>query len=366
MTHSSRQDSNYWVIWMPTYIHSDFDEIIKPRIEKNISDDPNRPQKIIVELQVNNDINLTYLDRLSQAEYIIQLKYIEKSSDGLFLYECICLTNDVVTHALSKNPHHASIHAVKELYHKHLFHGEKNKYEEKHDYYYGVYIHTPINNKAPEINANNSDVLKYYLEKIEKKYYRCFKIFEEQLHSDDNQEQISLISEYYKSIEQDEKIDLKEKEEIKKILDKINKSQNIEKNKRNIEKNKRKKLGKIYRESNHIVGQTLFTNTLCSSKYLNPSRDDNIRKFLQNNENLKTGLYYIRDYHKFTFDYNNVKNAKKIGIASIILAVILAIFNFIYTDKKSYQNEVQIKKYQEELIQKQDSLITNFIYNMLQ
>lgn len=359
---------NYWVIWMPTYTHGNFEKkILSTTVKKNnISDINNTNLALEVVLQNDKNIILTYRE-LTKIEYKIKLKYIDNSSNGLFLFECICLTDDEVTHKISENPRHISIYAIKELYHKHLFHGENFKDEEcNNDYHFGVDIYpkTVICSDGskkvitkPDLKADNNPAIEYYLERIEDRYCKCIKIFEQQIHSDSKHEQKSantiLDSKYWKFVENDTTIEEKDKRNLKEIYEKIDNSSNIIKSIKNIFNNKRESLDNTLKRSNQVVGETLFTNVLCYSKYLKPEQNDTIRKLLLNIENLKKGLYFIRDYHRFSLDNKNVKNTTVLAIAGVVFSIV---FSYLYTNYSSSESNKIIRRNQKELIQKIDSI----------
>ena len=218
----------YWVLWMPTTTHniliakSPFERLV----EGNISDNASYEQTVTAQLDDNNNIQLCFSSiiqsgntmKIVEKSSVIELKYIDSSSNGLFLYECQCVTNDEVTKRLAKTPRHATIHLLKKLYHKHVFHGT-SKDNNITDFYFDVYI----SDSKPDIKEENNGAILHYLQEIEEKFKNAVEYFE---------------------------IDLIAMRDHKKHIKQIVKRQ-------------------LFKHYNVLLGETFFYNTLCSSKYLN-------------------------------------------------------------------------------------------------
>jgi len=374
----------YWALWMPSYTHGEFDEETEKHTfekkqrrdpePKEISDelkinDESVPLELVVQLQDNKDINLIYTELKTKRSHKILLKKIDHSCNGLFLYECICLTEDYYTKKLSKKPRYATNHAIKELYHKHLFHGDP---ELGKDEDWGLKI-CVIDTSKSYLDINclkqiNNIAIKHYLKEIEDEYLRTFKLFEERLQPTT---EILLPLEHLSNISPDlEQILPEKKDAVTKILSEIN-SEKLNKLREKLKQEKNKNISRklSYEESNRIVGKTLFTDSLCCSKYLKPEEDEEIRRFLLNIKNLKTGLHYIRDYYRYELDTENITEARnlakwgvKISWASILLAIVGIVYSY-YSSVQAKNSLIEQQKNIEILFLKQDSLISDKINN---
>jgi hypothetical protein len=92
-----------------------------------------------------------------------------------------------------------------------------------------------------------------------------------------------------------------------------------------------------------VVGETLFTNSLTHSKYLNSSiietkdneeikqRKDKVRKLSLNIENLKECLHYIEDEHKDVLNNNWNTKSLKWTVIGIIIGVLVTLLSSRYT-----------------------------------
>jgi len=357
----------YWVIWMPSYTYGEFDEkeqkhtfekklrhipqnkIIKNDISDNVTlDKTKQPLKLIVELQENlKDILLTYI-KADTSIYKIELIHKDHSCNGLFLYECICKTKDDYTKELATKPRFITNYAIKELYHKHLFHGAPGEDEDLADLKIDVYPKIEKGNiiESIDIKQTNNPAIRHYLKEIEDNDLRCLKLFENHLQPESEGESLS-INEHFKNVVQDTTISQQDKDALKDLHSKISLDK-IEKSKEKLKINEHIVERHLYEESNKMVGRILFTNSLCHSKYLNVERDEEIRKFLLNIDNLSRGLLYIRDYYRYKLDSENVKDScdlaknsikqadkgiklSKWGIAISIASIFLTIVGIIYT-----------------------------------
>jgi hypothetical protein len=276
----------YWVIWMPTYVHTCIENNPKKNFDtkEDISDDKLYTQKISAKLN-EKDIVISFSAstgyvktskiEITEDAYVIKLKYIDNSSNGLFLYECECVTNDEVTRELVRKPRHATIHLLKSLYHNHIFHLSSTN--ENKDFYFDVYIV----NRQPDVKSVNNTAIMHYMRRIEERFSWAVELFETSL---------SKLS-----------------------TDKTNKQQ-------------------IYKEYNYYIGESLFTNALCFSKYVDTEGEENdaVRKMLFNIENLKTYISFIRDYHRLNLDEQWANKSLKWAIIGIWISVILSVASLCY------------------------------------
>jgi hypothetical protein len=309
----------YWVIWMPAYVHTNIEDKPKKIIDtkENISDNKSYTQKITAKLD-RKDIVICFSacttsesDRTSKTEikedaYVIKLKYIDNSSNGLFLYECECVTNDEVTRELVRKPRHATIHLLKSLYHNHIFHLSSTNANK--DFYFDVYIA----NSQPDVKDVNNTAIMHYVRKIEERFSWAVELFETSL--------------------------------SKFTRDKTNKEQ-------------------IYKEYNYYLGESLFTNALCCSKYVDTKGEDNddVRKMLFNIENLKTYISFIRDYHRLNLDEQWANKSLKRAIIGIWISVIFSGVSLCYAFYSSRGTEKQINNIEEILQQGQNHVDSLFL-----
>jgi hypothetical protein len=301
----------YWVLWIPTYTHKKFEQhIVNPIVKTDISDNKNYPQPLKVEL-INKDIELTLsevtlkksgLQKSTEikAEHKLKLKYVDNSCNGLFVYECVCETDNKITQDLSQKPRHSIIYAIKELYHRHISHGYPTK--ENKDYYFKVFV----SEVCPDIKIKNNDSIKFYLTEFESKYKTTAEHFEKWLYSYKNYGSNSIGHKLFKW-----------------VYDYYPK-------------------GEIYEESKNTIIETLYTSTLCQSKYLD-SRNNDIRRMLLNIDNLKTFFYFTRDYHRYLVDDSSNSRSLKWTRNGVYISIILGIFGLFYTCYSNKNTEIQTK-----------------------
>jgi len=328
----------------------------------------------------------------------VDLKYKNHSSDGLFVYECSANDNSKQfkhtepslfnTEKSLSNDHkqYATFYFVKELYHTHLFHKKSKQDRQYRDYFYRAYIA----DKEINVKKKNNEAIKFYLQKTQKHYQEQLEHFEK-IKTYTNADIKTKIKWIKKSIEElqsrindntteiekmpkDNPHDLKtikRKEELNELWEKII----IERNEQRdiyIEIGiKKKDRNNLYKTANDIVGETLFTNVLCCSEYLD-KRNSEVRALVLNIENLKTGLYYIRDWYKHEKD----KRASTLGIVIGMFGFAVGIFSVLFTLAGSYLSQQQQEKIEEfsqdqqekieKLFQKRDSLLVNTIKHSLE
>ncbi|GHT49542.1 hypothetical protein AGMMS49982_03210 [Bacteroidia bacterium] len=326
----------YWVLWIPTYTHKNFEQhIVNKSVETDISDNKNYPQPLKVEL-IGKDIELTlseittnksYFKKVTTtiAEHKLKLKYVDNSCNGLFVYECLRETDNKITLDLSQKPRHSIVHAIKELYHRHISHGHPTR--ENKDYYFKVFV----SEVCPDIKSKNNDAIKFYLTEFESKYKTTAEHFEEWLHSYKNNGSNHVWHKLAKW-----------------VYDYYSKSE-------------------IYEESKNTIIETLYTSTLCQSKYLD-SRNNDIRRMLLNIDNLKTFFYFTRDYHRYLVDDSSNRRSLKWTRNGVYISIVLGIFGLFYTYYSNKNTEIQTKNNQDEVIlklQQQQNRIDS-VFNVIQ
>jgi hypothetical protein len=326
----------YWVLWIPTYTHKDFDQhIVNKIVNTDISDNKDYPQPLKVEL-INKNIELTltevslkksYLRKTTEikAEHKLRLEYVDNSCNGLFVYKCVCDNNNEITLDLSQKPRHSIIYAIKELYHRHISHGCSPK--ENKDYYFKVFV----SKESPDIKKKNNDSIKFYLTEFESKYKTSAEHFEKWLHSYKNYGSNSIWHRLFKW-----------------IYDYYPKSE-------------------IYEESKNTIIETLYTSTLCQSRYLD-SRNNDIRRILLNIDNLKAFFYFTRDYHRYLVDDSSNRRSLKWTRNGVYISIVLGIFGLFYTCYSNKNTESQSTESQNELILKLQQQQNHFdsVFNVIQ
>jgi hypothetical protein len=435
------QGKVYWVLWYPSYTHKDFELINKDNGQFIIEDltdryysdkhtylkigttPPDTTEKkeniqlSFYEITRKKSMLLKFVvwlfrngfikDRPIQTKPIdeslltddkliakIDLKYKNHSPNGLFVYECIADENykkfssaDKTTLSDDKDQF-PIFYCVKQLYHTHLFHKKTKQYK---DYYFRAFL------TKSELNINitdkNNDSIVFYLTKILEYFELQLKHFEEiktSTNADINTKKkkiknsIDTLSEFIKDIdgtlqtdilESDRQLLLFQKKIYEKTILKRNKDREFFITLSENKKDKRK----LFVTSNNIVGETLFTNTLCHSKYLDRDvKNDNeiysdtekaknrkrneIRKLLLNIDNVRTGLYYIRDSYRYWYDRHESKKSKFFGYVGYfvgILGIAFTIFTFYKADKSLQEQQEKI----ENLFRKQNDFINNTMNN---
>jgi len=430
----------YWVIWYPSYIHKNFELIgNQPIIEKLTDDDyyhlnvhtylkietyPSEEQEkanvcLCFYNKENNRKTLlkkffsVFCDNIKEDLFesnpvaTIHLKYINHSSDGLFVYECSADENskkfvsNTGKSLLSDHKQYSTFYAIKQLYHTHLFH-KKSKYNKQYkDYFYRAYIDTT----KIDVEKINNEAIIFYLKKIQKHFQEQLEHFEiiktstadiktkKKLIKKDIEKLQKQIDDYTEDIEKLQKQIANSNDEKESLL--LSKAKTIKEDlielwkkviiKRKTLKElyieigiKKKDRDNLYKTINNIVGETLFTNILCCSKYLDKGLDnldkekteedkekiEEVRKLILNIENLKMGLYYIRDCYKYVED----KKVSMLGISIGKLGYFVGVLGILFTLSTSWMANKLSQKQQEkieELSQKRDSLLINTISNSL-
>jgi hypothetical protein len=393
------EQKEYWVVWYPSYTHKDFELIDKDnnqpiiedltdsyfsdihtylKIETYLSDDNFKNEgnkKENIRLSYYKKVRkkscffrlLVYLFRkgilkdrpvlkpilkpqLAEGELVakIDLIYKKHSSNGLFVYECLADKNsrNFVSgdQSLSDDKDQfPTFYCVKQLYHTHLFHRKSKQYR---DYYFRAFL----TKEEPNITGTNNESIKFYLRKILEYFELQLKHFEE-IKTNTNAD----ISAKKRQIENSIAILEQSKNDIITTEDKklqylkviyeneINRRNKAKDHLITLSKNKKDKRN-LYETSNNIVGETLFTNALCCSKYLNKGKDE-IRKLLLNIENVKTGLHYIRDSYRYWYDrqesnksLSNTNFWGRVGYIVGLFGIVLSIY-FYYNPRESKQNK---------------------------
>ena len=420
------QEYDHWVIWYPSYTLKDL-RLIKERlpivedltdsyfslehtylkIETYLSEDANNPnRKENIQLSFYKIVreNPAFFkfehwlfrkgllkDRPQQRPIdniipqlnednciaIIKLLYKSHSENGLFVYECRADDNPKnflsgVQSFSENNDQYPTFYCIKQLYHTHLFHNKSrnNNNNNYKDYYFRAFF---VKGEPNVTNVNNKSIV-FYLGKIFEHFEMQLKHFEEIKTgmSADNYALKKRISDDIQVLK--EKIyDLKENDPKSLFLKDLWEKE-IKKRRKSKEyliniPNEAYKSRLLFRTSNDIIGETLFTNILCNSKNLD-KRNNEVRRLLLNIENIKIGLCYIRDNYKYFYEKQDAKHSfflsrmsVSLGWLGYIVGTIGIIFSFYThkTEKTSQKMDETIRI----LYQTQDSLINNKI-NMIQ
>ena len=403
----------FWVIWFPAFVHRERFEVTKNPIGGKADDrfvndkakgksffrrlmskfigryydsanipihiefiDKGKRSIELKECIVNCDIILKYTRKSEdKKEKEVFLKYLQHSSEGLFLYECNADSEQTIKDAEK----HVISYYLKEVCHSHLFHGEDSAKNDYHDYYFKIYSTTT----KPDLNNDNNDAIKHYLEAFCEKCNRHIVYFEREMskeksegdllsphiaertedanialgllgfidkkgvEKDERTKVVTILDgkEYdkdklLKAYDQLEKYEKQHTEDVKKfiysqILAPVKKQQGITVTKKI--NNKRR-----YDESIYVVGETLYLNTLRSSKYLKPDLDKDIERQLLNLKNLTKTLYFIRDYYRY--QHEKKRNNKTLGITTIVALLIFmtGMIYDIFSSKKTQRQSMEI------------------------
>jgi len=353
------KEKDYWIIWYPSYTHKDFELIDRDndqpiiedltdsyfsnihtylKIETYLSEEKKesirlffyevtRERNVIFRLKVwlfhkgilkdkplMNPIKDIPEDKLVAT---IKLEYKSHSSNGLFVYKCVAdenakkyLSDNQLSLSEDKDQY-PTFYCIKQLYHTHLFH-KKSKHNNKQykDYYFRAFLI----NEEPNVTETNNGSIKFYLRKILEYFELQLNHFEEiktNTNADINSQK-RRISEDIETLTDKIKDISEENDEDSKLLkelweNEINKRNRAKENLVVIYKEKKDKQN-LFLIANDIVGETLFTNVLCCSKYLD-KKDDEVRKLLLNIENVKAGLNYIRDCYRYWYDRQETKKS---------------------------------------------------------
>ncbi|MDR1403027.1 MAG: hypothetical protein LBJ60_04915 [Tannerellaceae bacterium] len=317
----------------------------------------------------------------------IQLHYQDHSSNGLFLYKCYCAEENKFANEIIEKPRYATVFAVKKLFHRHTFHDFSDKNKKVHkDFYFKACVFPDkekvtvteglaIDDVKRKLKGENNEFILHYLEEFEYKYnaemqhfktLKCgikltdkdtFKTRIEEIETKliNCEAAKQVLKEYNKTIlpellaeqaKYNKAVEIWKRrlgmleylrfpvvkriitkilpQKIMKILPQKIKNWLYPKDKIYYLDIKKKFRQQIYKDSCLVVGETLFTNSLCHSKYLNTKVEDSdsedvksvkdkTRKLLLNIENLKYALNFVKDEHKDAL--NSHWNTKSIVLA---------------------------------------------------
>ena len=152
----------FCALWMPTEYHKDIVCINREPICQDISDENSKCNLVEITLLDNQDIHIhskTFNKELT-------LHFIEKSSNGIFLYEftdvVICTKDGKIKYFIGEEFPVALYHYIKSFYHTHEHH------EDDVDSIMKAFI-CP-GDKCPEIKTLDNEVLMHYLKNYEAKF----------------------------------------------------------------------------------------------------------------------------------------------------------------------------------------------------
>jgi len=405
------QKKEYWLVWYPSYTHKDF-ELKNDNIEDDLTDSYlNNTNQLIhtylivkpysVNVALNNaentnatkeNIQLSFYKIVHKKSKWVQFKfylfrngilknrpltmpvknvssqlkesnlvaeinliYKQHSSNGLFVYECQADEKSKKflsgQESLAKDKYqYSTFYCIKQLYHTHLFH-KKSKYDK---YYKDYHFRALPVDEEPNVTTINNKSIKYYLSEIKNYFDDQLKHFEDIKTCDTKglkqiDKDIETLSEFLSKITESDEQTI----ELKKILEGVKDKRSKAKDKLiNLLKEKKDKRN-LYLTIHDIVGETLFTNALCYSKYLDKNKDDEVRKLLLNIENLKTGLYYIRDTYRYWYGRQESKKSlfwSKIGVSIGYLGYLAGMvgialaFYFYFSSNLSTKSEIESAK----------------------
>jgi len=399
------REAEYWVIWYPSYTYKNFELIekdydhpiiedltdsyfsnthtylkIEPYLsegEQNISENKKKENILLSFYKITRKKSRWFqfkvflfrkgilrnrplikpikniLPQLTETSKLAQIDLIYKqhSPEGLFVYECQADENSKKFlsegHSLLEDKdQYTTFYCIKQLYHTHLFHKKSNNNESYKDYYFRAFLAK----EEPNITEVNNAPLMFFLNKTLEYFVSQLKHFEE-IKTNTNADIIAQKRQIDKAIKElKESVDsITENEEkdscLKKIWEEeINKRSKAKEKLIVVLKEKKDKRG-LFLISNDIVGETLFTNILCCSEYLNKENNE-IRMALLNIENIKTGLYYIRDNYRYWYDRSEAKKSSFLSKVSVMLGYlgyIVGICSILYAFYSNLNTDGQIK-----------------------
>jgi hypothetical protein len=399
----------FWIIWFPSFTHRSFTPLLDKVFDK-VTDIDSCPLFLEVALKdkekkAKSDIDLhffsTELDNNNNIVAKIRLQYQDHSSNGLFLYKCCYDKGDRFVNEIIERPRYATVFAIKKLFHRHTFHDFSGKDKKDHkDFYFEACVFSgatlTVEDVVKKLKTENNEFVLHYLKQFEYKYsaeIQHFKILKCGIRWTDKDIFRNWIEEGTRKIDNCEMskqtlmelnipIDPKLHEEqakyekavaiwkrhletlhrlkfpvvqrilprkIAKILPKKIENRLYPKDKIYYLDTRKKYREQIYRDSCLVVGETLFINSLCHSKYLNIKIEDTdsddvkltkdeIRKLLLNIENLKNGLDFFKEEHRDSL--NSQWNTKSIVLAftGIILSGTGGIISILPIAKPFYQS----------------------------
>ena len=294
----------YCAFWIPTIYQSDKSVSKLNNITRDISDNSSQQHHITVDLKSNFDIAIT------NSVGKVMLKYIDRSKNGLYLYEYdIDEKHDSSLHFVSNEMPNAIYHIIKELFHSHVHH------EENADSLLRAYLSPTL----IDIKSENNPALVHYLNIYENKFIAY-------------SNQISFLCNQL-----------------------LSNSKIIAKKHINLDGFK-----EVERFCHNALGEALYCETLLNSKYTNSDnhltnnshneqriRILNIRNAIQN-------IKLIERRNLTEFNYRNTKIAFKNntqGLRISLLSILLAAFS-IYLTVKSFNTP----KYAIKIIESQNKL----------
>ena len=427
---AERDTKFYWVIWFPAFRQTKNFEVIKNPVKGDLNDPMIREgakgknwlkrrwlkfkgkyysekERIKIEFVDSQNnlvtpgtsidqcyINLYYKTKdqnNNEIEVEINLKYLESSSNGLFLYECS--SKSFAAHCIEDIRVHATAHHLKKGCHEHIFHGYDSDEDSYGDYYFKPYA--PPDGERPEIKEEYNNAITWYLNKISDRSDILVSFFEQEIIRLKNEQKSSFIERikyWFKNLlqsseprrlliqnlqERAEELE-NEKDEVVAFLlgfidenavkknegtvipvivdeyeldhdllkDKYNELDNefkIEAKKRQqdfvkllrkgvekakIYENKKKSRDSRSKDCLNAIGETLYFNSLLSSKYLKtdgPVNDD-VRRNLLNQENSTKAFHLFADY----FQSKEGEKRHKISIGWAVVSVVLSVIFFVF------------------------------------
>jgi len=262
-----------------------------------------------------------------------------------------CLSENVSNLLIDKDQF-PTFYLIKQLYHTHLFHRKSNGYK---DYYFRAYL---TSGSEPNITEPNNKFIKFFLDKILEYYEFQLKHFEE-IKTNSNADFIKRKRQIENSIDSLEylKSSINNNSDdkslyLKKIYEEeIKKQKKYKVNTINLSKNRKDKRN-LFITSNEIIGETIFTNTLCHSKYLDKKNDD-IRKLLLNITNVNAGLIYVRDSYRYWYEKQVSTKSTLItnfwGILGWVVGLLGIAYSFYTQDHPNKSNQINSSEIRTEL-----------------